>query len=390
VPLTNGSRAFANQVATSDSELVRRFKAAGLNILCTSTSPELGLAATTESTLYGATANPWDLTRIAGGSSGGAAALVAAGVLPAAHATDGGGSIRGPAFCCGLFGLKPSRGRVPMAPGRTEGWLGCSTSHAVSRSVRDSALLMDLTHGPEPGSRYVAAPPRGTFLEAASRPAPQLRIAFHWQTRAGVALDPDCIAAVEDAAHLCESLGHIVEQAAPPVDLDDAARSFGAAVVASIASTVQARSAELGRDDLENLFEQTTREYAEYGKAITGVALVRANDGFMRAALAVAKFQETYDVILTPTMGKPPLKLGEACLMQPSAGFDAAHLSYSPFTALQNMTGQPGMNVPLYWTATGLPVGVQFAARVGEEELLFSLAAQLEKARPWFDKRPPL
>ncbi|MBV9540254.1 MAG: amidase, partial [Alphaproteobacteria bacterium] len=166
VPLTNGSRAYADYVGKSDTELVKRFKRAGLNIFCTSTAPEFAISATTESTLHGLTRNPYDLTRTSGGSSGGASALVAAGVLPAAHATDGGGSIRGPAFCCGLFGLKPSRGRVPIAPGRTEGWLGCSTSHAVTRSVRDSALLLDVTHGPEPGSRYVAPPPRGTYLDA--------------------------------------------------------------------------------------------------------------------------------------------------------------------------------------------------------------------------------
>ncbi|MBV9539828.1 MAG: amidase, partial [Alphaproteobacteria bacterium] len=373
-----------------DTELVKRFKRAGLNIFCTSTAPEFAISATTESTLHGLTRNPYDLTRTSGGSSGGASALVAAGVLPAAHATDGGGSIRGPAFCCGLFGLKPSRGRVPIAPGRTEGWLGCSTSHAVTRSVRDSALLLDVTHGPEPGSRYVAPPPRGTYLDATKRPPGKLRIAYHWQTRADTAADPDCIAAVEDAARLCAELGHIVEPAAPTLDYFGLARAFGVGVLTAVAAAVDGRAAELGRENIDDLLEETTREYAKYARAMTALQLNAANGAFMQAAESIARFQETYDVILTPTMGKPAVKLGVAALMQPAALCDAGHLGYSSFTAIYNQTGQPAMNVPLHWNADGLPVGVQFAGRIGGEELLFSLAAQLEQARPWFNRRPAL
>jgi Asp-tRNA(Asn)/Glu-tRNA(Gln) amidotransferase A subunit family amidase len=387
-PVTNGSRAFAENVAVADSYLTSKYKAAGLNIFCTSTSPEFAISATTESSLYGQTRNPWDLSRTSGGSSGGASALVASGVLPAAHATDGGGSIRGPAACCGLFGLKPSRGRLPIGPGRTEGWGGCSTTHAVTRSVRDSAVLLDVSHGPEPGSRYIAPPPRGLFADAAARPPGRLRIAYHWEARSGVTADPECIAAVEDAARLCEGLGHIVEPAAPKVDHDGLARAFGVVVVTAAALAARNRAKHLGLERLDDHFEQVTREYVEMADRFTAVQYAAANDAFMAAAIVVHDFQQTYDVILSPTMGSPPVPLGTVHLLQPAESFAAATSPYSPFTALQNQTGQPAMSVPLYWTAGGLPVGVQFAGRVGEEELLFSLAGELEQARPWFNRRP--
>ena len=390
VPLTNGSRAWAGEVGQVDSELARRHKAAGLNPICTSTSPELALAAATESTLYGQTRNPWDLTRTSGGSSGGASALVAAGVLPMAHATDGGGSIRGPAFCCGLFGLKPSRGRVPVAPGKTEGWMGGSTTHCVSRSVRDSALLLDLTHGAELGSRYVAPPPKGTFAQAAAKPPGSLRIALHFATGTGITPHPDCVEATEAAGRLCESLGHKVDLIAPPVDFDATAAAFGIGVLSSLAVAVQNRARALGRTDIDDLLEQTTIEYIGYAARMTAIQAIQANDQFMTTALAMARFQETYDLILTPTMGQPAVKLGVAGMLQPAAGFDAGTRPFSCYTSVYNVTGQPAMNVPLHWSKDGLPIGVQFAARIGEEELLFSLAAQLEAAQPWFHKRPTL
>lgn len=388
-PVTNGSRAFRGAVAEADSELTKRYRAAGLNIFCMSTTPELAISPTTESTLYGLTRNPWDLSRTSGGSSGGASALVVAGVLPAAHATDGGGSIRGPAAACGLFGLKPSRGRVPIGPGRTEGWGGCSTTHAVTRSVRDSAVILDATHGPELGSRYVAPPPRGRFADAVERAPMRLRIAFHWEGRSGTSPDPECIAAVEHAARLCADLGHIVEPAAPTLDHDGLARAFGVVVVTAAAGAASNRARSLGLDRFDDHFEQVTREYLEIGRRFTAMHFNAANEAFMSAALIVAEFQQTYDVILSPTMGSPPVELGRVHLMQPAEDFAAATAPFSPFTALQNQTGQPAMSVPLYWTAGGLPVGVQFAGRIGEEELLLSLAGQLERAQPWFHRRPP-
>jgi amidase len=389
VPLTNGSRSFLGFVGAEDSVLVQRFRAAGLNIFCTTTAPEFGCAATTESTLHGATRNPWDLSRTSGGSSGGASALVAAGALPAAHATDGGGSIRGPASCCGLFGLKPSRGRVPIAPGRTEGWFGCSVSHAVTRSVRDSAAILDVSHGPEPGSRYVAPPPKGTFSQAVRQAPGRLRVAFHWKTRDDIVPDPECVAAVEAAAKLCEELGHIVEPAAPPLDHRMLSVAFGRMVAASTAAAAHDRARALGVDVAKLELEQVTREYLALAARLTALDMLAVEDAFQTAALVMSQFQEKYDVVLTPTMGRPPVPLGTACLMQSAKAYAEATIPFSCFTAIYNETGQPAMTVPLHWSQQGLPIGVQFGARVGDEELLFSLAAQLEQARPWFSKLPP-
>ena len=389
VPLTNGSRAF-DDVGEVDTELVRRFKRAGLIMLCTSTTPELGTSATTESTRYGATRNPWNRNRTSGGSSGGSAALVAAGVLPMAHATDGGGSIRGPASCCGLFGMKPSRGRTPLALRRTEGWLGCSTSHAVTRSVRDSAALLDATHGFEPGSRYVAPDPRGTFLEATHSPPRRLRIALHWSTVSKVVPDAQCIRAAEEAGRLCEELGHEVDLAAPPLNLDALAIAFGCAVVASTATAAANRAHQLGVDSVADDLEETNRDFVHLARDITAVQLMQANEAFMAAAFTMAEFQKRYDVILTPTMGRLPVPIGTVQLMQPAPAYRDATAPFSCFTAIYNQTGQPAMTVPLAWSSDGLPIGVQFAGRVGDETLLFALAAQLERARPWFDRLPAL
>ncbi len=390
VRVTSGSRGFKDYVADADSVSVTRMRAAGLNILLTTTSPEFGLTVTTESTLHGQTRNPWDLRRTSGGSSGGASAAVAAGIMPAAHATDGGGSIRVPAACCGLFGLKPSRGRTPVAVGRTEGWNGLGVSHAVTRSVRDSALLLDLTHGPELGSRYVAPPPRGTFLEAAGRdPGRPLRIALQLAPASGAAVDPACLAAARDAARLCEDLGHRVEEAAPPVDAQALATAMTVVTSTHTAAAFAARAKALGRPMTADDMEQATGGFVHLGQSYTALDLAAADQAFMTAAIAVATFQQTYDLILTPVLSKPPVLLGEVALNQPLSVYGAHFGAFCPFTALANQTGQPAMSVPLTWS-DGLPIGVQFAARLGEEETLFSLAHQLEQARPWFDKRAPL
>jgi Asp-tRNA(Asn)/Glu-tRNA(Gln) amidotransferase A subunit family amidase len=390
VRLTSGSRGFKDYVPRTDSESVRRMRAAGLNIVCTTTSPEFGLTVTTESTLHGQTRNPWNLERTSGGSSGGASALVAAGVVPAAHATDGGGSIRVPAACCGLFGLKPSRGRTPVAVGRTEGWNGLGVSHAVTRSVRDSAAILDALHGPEPGSRYVAPPPAGTFLAAAGRPPGRaLRIALQLAPSSGVAVDPACITAARDAAKLCEDLGHDVEEAAPALDFDALSRAMTMVTSSHTAAAFAARGVALGRAMTAADMELATGGFVHLGQTATALDMVAADQAFMTAAIAVARFQETYDLILTPVLAKPPVKLGEVALNQTLQAYGSAFSAFCPFTALANQTGQPAMSVPLFWS-DGLPIGVQFAARLGEEELLFSLAHQLEQARPWFDKRAAL
>ena len=389
VRLTSGSRGFTDYVAKADSESVRRMRAAGLNIFATSTSPEFGLTVTTESTLNGQTRNPWDLTRIAGGSSGGAAAMVASGMLPAAHATDGGGSIRVPAACCGLFGVKPSRGRTPVAVGRTEGWNGLGVSHAVTRSVRDSAALLDAFSGAEIGSRYVAPPPKGTFLAAASRAPGKLRIALQLTPANGVPVDPVCQDAAREVAKLCEGLGHIVDEAAPKLDGEALGRAMLAIVALHSSATFAARGKALGREMTTEDMEETTWGFVQLARTMAPTALIDADNAFMTAAIAVAEFQQTYDLILTPVLAKPPLKLGEVALNQPAQVQGAAFTAFCPFTALANQTGQPAMTVPLVW-AEGLPIGVQLAARLGEEETLFSLAHELELVRPWFDRRPSL
>jgi amidase len=390
VRMTGGSRAFKEFVSTHDGESVRRFKAAGLNILCTSTSPEFGLTTTTESVLNGATRNPWDLERTAGGSSGGSAALVAAGVVPAAHATDGGGSIRVPASCCGLVGLKVSRGRTPVGDGRTEGWNGLGVSHAVTRSVRDSAALLDATHGPELGSRYLAQPPEGTFLEAVSRAPGKLRIALQRRPFSGAAVEADCIEAVEDAAKLCESLGHIVEEAEPILDGEALGDAMGRVVMVHSALAMDERAEALGRLLTETDMERVTWVMVQIGRAVPATALAAGDNVFMAAAIEMARFQEVYDVVLSPTLARAPVPLGVVSLDQTLQAFGAAIGAFSPFTAIHNQTGQPAISLPLWWSPGGLPIGVQFAGRQGAEALLLSLAGQIESARPWFDRTPML
>jgi Asp-tRNA(Asn)/Glu-tRNA(Gln) amidotransferase A subunit family amidase len=255
--------------------------------------------------------------------------------------------------------------------------------------VRDSAAILDATHGPEHGSRFVAPPPRGTFSDAVRKDPHRLRIAFHWQTRDDIVPDPECVAAVQSAAKLCEELGHVVEPASPPLDHRTLALAFGKMVAAATAAAALNRASELGVEVTKLEFEQVTREYLEIARRITPFDILAIDDAFQEAAITVSHFQGTYDVILSPTMGRPPVPLGTACLMQSVKAYADATVPFSCFTAIYNETGQPAMTVPLHWSKDGLPIGVQFAARIGEEELLFSLAAQLEKARPWFAKLPP-
>ena len=395
-PLTGGSRAFRDVVSGEDAESVRRFRAAGLTVFATSTTPEFGLTVTTESSLYGLTRNPWNLERSAGGSSGGAAALVAAGVLPTAHATDGGGSIRVPASCCGLFGLKPSRGRTPVGHGVTEGWNGLAVSHAVTRSVRDSAALLDDAAGREPGSRTDAPEPFGLrFADSAQRtPAALLgrpaRVAVMFEPFSGVPVDAECRRAVEAAAALCAELGLEVEEARPQVDGPALGRAMMAVTSAHTAATIDAREAALGRKLRDDELETATWAFVEAGRSTRATELIAADLAFQTAAAAIGRFQQRYDLILSPTLAAPPAPLERLSLNQPVAAYGAAFVAYCPFTAVYNQTGAPAMSVPLHWTADGLPVGVQFAARLGEEGLLLSLAAELERARPWAGRRPPL
>jgi amidase len=387
-----GSIAFRDHRAAADSELVVRYKRAGLVIFAKSTSPELGLAYTTESKAFGLTRNPWDLERSAGGSSGGSAAAVAGGIVPMAHASDGGGSIRVPASCTGLFGLKPSRGRMPLGPAATERWFGLATAHAVTRSVRDSAALLDATCGAELGSRYIApAPPSAGFLHELNRAPGPLRIALALSPPSGSAVDPACIAAARNAARLCESLGHYVEEAAPAFDMDPLTSGFLAVIMTSAAQGLRDWGAERGVPVSQDEVETVTGIYLDEGRKTTGLAIADANAAFQTAAITMADFLTRFDLLLAPSVARPPARLGTLGLSPADLAVYGKEVStYSPFTAIANMTGQPSMSVPLSWTAEGLPIGALFTGRYGEEATLLRLAAQLEQAQPWARRRAPL
>lgn len=390
-PTENGSRLYRGNRATQTSELVRRIERAGMVIFGKTTTPEFGLTGTTESALCGVTRNPWSPEHIAGGSSGGAAAAVAAGVVPAAHATDGGGSIRIPASCCGLFGLKPSRGRVPMGPARTEGWGGLSAHHAVTRSVRDSAAILDATHGIEPGSRYGAPAPAETFLSQVGRDPGRLRIALTTTAPSGTPVDPECVEATRAAARLCESLGHIVEEVTPPIDAAAYGQASFVLIAASVAADCEQRAAALGKALDTDLVEPMTLGFIDYGRNATGMDFARANATVQEIAVKLAGFMTDYDVILSPTIGTLPLEIG-AISLTPTSDFETwgrVASTFAAFTGVYNGTGQPSMSVPLGMSAGGLPVGVMFTARYAEEVLLFRLAAQLEQAAPWAGRRAP-
>lgn len=385
-----GSRIWKNNVATFDSTLVLRYKQAGLVIFGKTNSPELGLTVTTESALYGQTRNPWNLDRTTGGSSGGSAALVASRILPMAHGSDGGGSIRIPASCCGIFGLKPTRSRVPLGPSSFEGWNGCSHHHALTISVRDSAALLDATAGQELGSPFFSPKPPRSFLDEIANEPGSLRIALITAAPSGVPLDPECKKAALNAAKLCESLGHKVDATSLPLDNELLRPAFFAVLQVSLARTLDDAAAILGRPVNQEDVETATWAMMQAGSTVSSVAYSRAIATLHQVGLAMAKFQQNYDVILSPTLSKPPVPLGVVSLSQDPAVFAKNITEFMHSTSLYNVTGQPSMSVPLHWTPDGLPVGVMFSGRFGEDALLLRLAAQLEKAQPWADRKPQL
>ena len=392
-PLTNGSRSCRGNVAARDSEIITRYRKAGLTLFGQTTSPEFALTTTTESALYGKTRNPWNTEHSSGGSSGGASAAVAAGVIPIAQATDGGGSIRVPAACCGLFGMKPSRGRNPLGPVRTEGWNGLSMVHAVSRSVRDSAALMDATHGIETGARYIAPLPSRPFLDEVAEDPKPLRVAYWPVASNGTKPEADVQAGLDATVFLLSELGHSVEEAAPKLDGEALGKGMLMIVSSHMAATAEAIGEALGRTLGEDDLEPVSLRLAELGRTIPAMELAKADYAFIEAAIAMEQFMDAgnYDVILSPTLTRAPAPLG--LLSLDPEDFDAyaeAVGAYAAHCPLYNQTGAPAMSVPLHWNEDGLPIGMMFAARYGSESLLFSLAEQLERAKPWFDKRPPV
>jgi amidase len=410
-PFTSGSR-FGGFVPDCDAELVKRYRAAGLIIAGKTNTPEFGIMPVTEPELFGPCHNPWDLERTPGGSSGGSAAAVAAGIVPLAHGGDGGGSIRIPASCCGLFGLKPTRGRNPCGPDASEHWLGFAVEHVLTRSVRDSAAVLDVSAGPEPTSPYWAPPNARPFLAEVGAPPGQLKIAFTTKPHLPSHVHSDCVAAVEDAARLCESLGHVVVEASPKIDGAEFAFHFFLIICASIAGGIRATEQLLGKTATAADLELSTWLAGLLGRQFQAGDTIAALAGLQAASREVLRFHQDYDVLLTPVLGAPPLAIGA---LQPRGAELFAHqtiarfklgralkfrriveatvsrvFDFVPFSPIANVTGQPSMSVPLYWNAAGLPIGSMFTGRFGDEATLFRLAAQLEAARPWRERWPPV
>ncbi len=412
VRLASGSRAYKDYVPNYDSELVARFKRAGVVVLGKTNTPELGLMGVTEPELFGATRNPWNIEHTPGGSSGGTAAAVASGMVPLASGGDGGGSIRIPSSFCGLFGLKPTRFRNPSGPKNGRIWQGAVVEHVLSRSVRDSAAMLDATAGTDVGAPFVIPPQDRPYMQEIEQDPGALKIAFSAESPLGTEVHPECRAAVEDVAKLLESLGHKVEQTEPELDGQALGLSYLTMYYGEIAADMDDIAKDIGRKVGPKDFELTTWFLGQLGsfyKAKDMAGVVRQWD---LAARVMGNFHQQYDLYLTPTAAAPPAKIGEL-LPKPVELASLKILSYlglgklksvrdmalklsmqmlakTPFTQLPNLTGQPAMSLPLYSHSNGLPCGVHMTARFGDEAMLFRMAAQLEKARPWFDKRPKM
>ena len=391
VKMTRGSKFYADTPPSGiESEHVKRLKAAGLVIFGRTNTCELGLSLPCEPQLHGPTRNPWNLEHISGGSSGGAAAAVASRMLPIADASDGFGSIRAPAACCGLVGLKPTRGRNTLSPLAGEGLGGIATQHAVSLSVRDSAALLDATSGAGPGDPYVAPPPARPFLDEVSQQPDKLRIAWTSKAPNGAAIDPECLELLAQTVQLCTDLGHQVEEHNLELDDADIVPTF---LTLTSANTVinLAGHPTAGRAPREDEVERITWLMAKKGEKVSATDYVRASQNAHRLSRQMAAFHAQYDVLLTPGLASPAEKLGWIDMMMDD--FDEYWrrvFHFSPFTVPFNLTGQPGMMLPLGQSSGGLPLAVQLVAPYGDEATLFRLGAQLEAARPWISRKPAL
>lgn len=409
-PLTFGCRAWKDYVPENDSEFVRRIKKAGLVILGKTNIPEFGLMAYTEPELFGPTLNPWNTERTPGGSSGGSAAAVASRIVPMAGANDGGGSIRIPSAYCGLFGLKPTRGRNPLGPYYGEDWQGAISEHALTLSVRDSAAFLDATCGADSGAPYVITPPERPYAQEIKKAPGRLRIALSTRSIIGSEVHPECVKAAEDTAKLLEKLGHHVERDEPEIDGRALAISYLMMYLGEIAADIEKTKVLTGKKPKRGNFETTTWTLGLLGRTYCAGDFVREMRVWNDVARAYGRFFEKYDIHLTPVTAVPPHKIGElqpkpiekalmkfvntlglGGLLKASGIVEQlamTSLSKVPFTQLANLSGLPAMSVPLHWTADNLPCGSHFMARFGDEATLFRLAAQLEKAKPWFNKRP--
>lgn len=408
-PYTQSCRMSKEFVPDRDAEIIARMKRTGVVIVGKTNTPELGIIGVTESELRGPARNPWNPEHTPGGSSGGTAAIVAARAVPMGHGGDGGGSIRIPSSACGLFGLKPSRGRNPLGPVASEGWGGYVQPGVLTRSVRDCAAMLDATQGVDPGAPYAAPPRARPYVEEITRSPRKLRIAFSTGSQLGRATHDDVKAAVKDAAALCASLGHEVSEVALPIDREALVTAYFTQIAVGAASGIEETARWVGRAPRPGDFEPTTWLLGTIGRKLSAMELHRSREVCQRTARELGRFFATYDLFLDGTLAYPPAKVGELALkgaeraalaalrvVSPRFVLDklldtlgANALEKTPNTQVANQTGVPAMSVPLFWNADGLPVGVQFMAPYGDEATLLQLAAQLETARPWAQRRPP-
>ena len=409
IPTSSGNKLWKNIPARQDSELVRRWKKAGVILLGKTNTPEFGLTPFTESLALGPARNPWDTSRTPGGSSGGSAAAVAARMVPFASGGDGGGSIRIPASACGLFGMKPTRGRTPIGPEIGEAWNGFAIEHILSRSVRDSAAMLDATQGSDIGAPY-AAPGAGNFLEAVSQAAGKLRIAFSGKPLLGKNVSPDVLKGLESSVKLLQELGHEVIEDAPLIDGEAFSLAFVKILAAEMRADIEEAARAAGKKVSVDDFDPASFGLGMLGSALSAEEYASASRYLQKSARQVSQFFESYDMLLTPVLSQPPVEIGalqpvpaEKALISVLGRINGGGLlkmlgiikplaaqtfEFIPWTPVFNVTGQPAMSVPLHWTESGLPVGMHFVGKFGDEASLFRLAGQLEQAYPWRDKIP--
>ncbi|MDJ0622847.1 MAG: amidase [Desulfocapsaceae bacterium] len=409
-PLCNGSRFFKDNVSKSDGILVQQYKKAGLIVVGKTNTPEFGITAVTEPSLFGTTNNPWDLSRTAGGSSGGSAAAVASGMVPMAHGGDGLGSIRIPASCCGLFGLKPSRKRNPSST-NYEAWQGFVCEHVITRSVRDSAAMLDVTAVSDPHFPHAIWKRKTPFLKEVDRSPGKLRIAYTAEPFLGDYMDAACLKVLEETVLLCRDLGHEMIEATPQLDGKAFARATMIMLAGEIRADLDEASHTFGKRPAPDCFDLSTWALGLVGGSISAGDFVQAIRIMQRIAQRIHEFFADYDILLTPTLAEPPVKSGtllpsgieamalkvigrlRAGILLKAAGMldtaAADSFRFTPSTPLFNATGQPAMSVPIGWTEDGLPIGMQFIGHFADEASLLRLAGQLEQARPWFNKTPP-
>ncbi len=412
VPLARGSRAFQGFVPAVDTELVSRHKAAGLVIVGKTNTPEFGLQPVCEPEFFGPTHTPWKPGYTSGGSSGGSGAAVAAGLVPMAHGDDGGGSLRIPASCCGVFSLKPSRGRMPTGPGASEHWWGCAAEHALTRSVRDNAALLDATCGVGPGDAYHLPPPARPFSNEVGTPPGPLRVLLIKEPIMPGKLHDDCAAALSNTGKRLQDLGHRVEEGRLDIEPFEFARDFFLLVCVAMAGDIDNGKALLGRKLRSSEVETSTWLASLLGRQAAATSFTQARARLLAIGRKLASLFERTDIILTPTLAQPPLPIGhlapkgvERALHKTIAALNlgfllrlpgvvkatvAKNFAFSPFTPVANVAGLPAMSVPLDWNRDGLPIGSHFMAKLGDEATLFRLAAQLEAAHPWATRKPPI